>query len=116
MVWVSEVMLQQTRVDTVIPYFLRWMQAFPTIDALAAADIEDVNKVWAGLGYYRRCRFLQNGAQYVRSKHNSSLPKTVDELLQIPGIGPYTAGAIASIAFKVKAPLVDGNVMRVLAR
>ena len=112
-IWVSEVMLQQTRVQTVIPYWERWMAKFPTVRALADAPLDDVLAAWAGLGYYSRARNLHKGAQAVRE---SGLPSKASELRDVPGIGPYTAGAIASIAFGEKAPLVDGNVARVLAR
>jgi A/G-specific adenine glycosylase len=112
-IWVSEVMLQQTRVQTVIPYWERWMQRFPTVRALADAPLDDVLAAWAGLGYYSRARNLHKGAQTVR---DGGLPSRAAELRGVPGIGPYTAGAIASIAFGEKAPLVDGNVARVLAR
>ncbi|CEG36348.1 a g-specific adenine glycosylase [Plasmopara halstedii] len=114
--WVSEVMLQQTRVDTVVQYFLRWIDKFPTIAALAFASEEDVNALWAGLGYYRRARMLHAGAKFVVEKYGGELPSTVEKLREIPGIGPYTAGAIASIAFGNREPLVDGNVIRILAR
>jgi A/G-specific adenine glycosylase len=112
-IWVSEVMLQQTRVQTVIPYWERWMQKFPTVRALADAPLDDVLAAWAGLGYYSRARNLHKGAQAVRE---AGLPSRAAELRGVPGIGPYTAGAIASIAFGERAPLVDGNVARVLAR
>lgn len=114
--WVSEVMCQQTRVDTVIPYWLRWMESIPNIRALAASSIEDINSLWSGLGYYRRAKMLQLGAQYLCEHHNGELPFTVEELVKIPGIGPYTAGAIASVAGNVQAAVVDGNVIRVLSR
>ena len=112
-IWVSEVMLQQTRVQTVIPYWERWMAKFPTVRALADAPLDDVLAAWAGLGYYSRARNLHKGAQAVRER---GLPSKASELRDVPGIGPYTAGAIASIAFGERAPLVDGNVARVLAR
>jgi A/G-specific adenine glycosylase len=112
-IWVSEVMLQQTRVQTVIPYWERWMQKFPSVRALADAPLDDVLAAWAGLGYYSRARNLHKGAQSVRE---AGLPSRAAELREVPGIGPYTAGAIASIAFGERAPLVDGNVARVLAR
>ena len=114
--WVSEIMLQQTRVEAVIPYWLAWMEAFPTVDALAAASEEQVNAKWAGLGFYRRARMLHEGARQVVNEHNGVLPCTVEGLLQIKGIGPYTAGAVASISAGVAAPIVDGNVLRVLSR
>ena len=109
-------MLQQTRVDTVIDYHTRWMARFPTVEALAAASEDDVNALWSGLGYYRRARLLHKGAKYVATQLGGKLPGTIEGLKKIPGIGPYTAGAIASIAFGVNTPVVDGNVIRVLAR
>lgn len=114
--WVSEIMLQQTRVEAVISHFLRWMSKFPNVQALASASEEEVVAQWAGLGYYRRARLLRNGAIYILEKHGGALPSTIEQLLEVPGIGDYTAGAIASIAHGVSAPLVDGNVIRVLAR
>jgi A/G-specific adenine glycosylase len=112
----SEIMLQQTRVETVIPYWIKWMTTFPTVFDLARASPDDVNKIWAGLGYYRRAQMLLEGAKKVVDVYNGVIPSTVDELLKIPGIGPYTAGAIASIAHGVSTPLVDGNVIRVFSR
>ncbi|OQR99573.1 hypothetical protein THRCLA_06456 [Thraustotheca clavata] len=114
--WVSEIMCQQTRVETVVEYYVKWMEKFPTVEALAAADPEQVNAAWAGLGYYRRARMLHEGAKFVVEKLNGKMPQDVETLKTIPGIGPYTAGAIASVAFNVPAPLVDGNVIRVVAR
>jgi A/G-specific adenine glycosylase len=115
-VWVSEIMLQQTRVEAVIDYWVRWMQTFPSVDALAAASEEQVNAHWAGLGFYRRARMLHQAAKVVVEQHGSELPRTVPELMLLPGIGRYTASAIASIAYHVPVPVVDGNVCRVLAR
>lgn len=115
-IWLSEVMLQQTRVDTVVPYFHRFMERFPTVTALAEADLEEVLSEWSGLGYYRRARALHQAAAVVSAEHGGVLPSTRDGLLALPGIGPYTAGAIASIAFGERAAIVDGNVTRVLAR
>jgi len=115
-IWVSEIMLQQTQVKTVIPYYLRFLERFPTLDALADADEAAVLASWAGLGYYRRCRLLQQGARHVQAQYGGALPQAPDALESIPGIGPYTAGAIASIAFQRSAPLVDGNVIRVFSR
>lgn len=109
-------MLQQTQVATVIPYFRRWMQLFPTIDALAAAAEGDVLKAWEGLGYYSRARNLHKAAKAVVHDHHGQFPQTAETLRDLPGVGPYTAGAVASIAFNQKAPLVDGNVIRVLSR
>ena len=115
-VWVSEVMLQQTRVATVVDYFNRWMARWPTVGALARATPEEVNEAWAGLGYYRRAALLHKGAKEVAEKRGGALPEDVKGLLAIPGIGAYTAGAVASIAFGRREALVDGNVIRVLAR
>jgi A/G-specific adenine glycosylase len=115
-IWVSEIMLQQTRVATVIPYWERWMQRFPTVRALAQAPLDDVLAAWAGLGYYSRARNLHRGAAEVVARYGGALPASAAGLRDVPGIGAYTAGAIASIAFGERAPLVDGNVARVLAR
>jgi len=115
-IWVSEIMLQQTQVDTVIPYYQRWLARFPTLAALAAAPLNDVLAAWEGLGYYSRARNLQRAAQIVTAEHSGAVPHTLPELQALPGIGRYTAGAIASIAFGVDAPVLDGNVKRVLAR
>jgi len=115
-VWVSEVMLQQTRVQTVVPYFQKWLEMFPSVDALAAAEEEEVTRAWAGLGYYRRARFLHKGARHVVERLGGALPSGVAELKEIPGIGEYTAHAIASIAFGAPVGVVDGNVIRVLSR
>ncbi|KAI5679846.1 hypothetical protein M9H77_01073 [Catharanthus roseus] len=114
-VWVSEVMLQQTRVQTVIDYFNRWMNKWPTLRHLSQASLEEVNEMWAGLGYYRRARFLLEGAKMVVDE-GAGFPREVSALRRVKGIGEYTAGAIASIAFKEVVPVVDGNVIRVLAR
>ena len=115
-IWVSEAMLQQTRVETVIPYYERFLQRFPDVSALARAPVEDVYAAWAGLGYYSRARNLQRAAQTVLERFGGQLPSTRDELLELPGIGRYTAGAVASIAFNRQEPVLDGNVERVLAR
>jgi A/G-specific adenine glycosylase len=115
-VWVSEIMLQQTRVEAVIPYWVKWMKVFPTVQDLAAAYAETVNAHWAGLGFYRRARLLQQAAVVVTNDLSGVIPDTVDGLMQLPGIGRYTASAIASIAFHVTVPVVDGNVCRVLSR
>ena len=115
-VWVSEIMLQQTQASTVIPYFTRFTERFPTMRALAQAPLDDVLKLWEGLGYYARARNLHRAAQKVMAEFNGKLPDTVEELGKLPGIGAYTAGAIASLAFGRDAPVVDGNVKRVLCR
>eukprot|EP00927_Polykrikos_kofoidii_P040667 TRINITY_DN34717_c0_g1_i1.p1 TRINITY_DN34717_c0_g1~~TRINITY_DN34717_c0_g1_i1.p1 ORF type:complete len:527 (-),score=94.40 TRINITY_DN34717_c0_g1_i1:45-1625(-) len=114
--WVSEVMLQQTQVERVVDYWTKWMRLFPTINALAQANADDVNAAWAGLGFYGRARRLHEGAKYVVAEFNSEVPSEVQRLRRVPGVGPYTAGAIASIAFGRRAPIVDGNVVRVLSR
>ena len=115
-VWVSEVMLQQTRAAVVEEYFERWMQNFPTVKDLAHAPIDQVIKTWEGLGYYSRARNLHEGARQIEKDFCGSFPSDVESLLKIKGIGPYTAGAIASFAFQKKAAAVDGNVLRVIAR
>jgi len=115
-IWVSEVMLQQTRVDTVKAYWRPFMDRFPDLASLAAADEQQVLGAWSGLGYYRRARLLHRGARHVHSALGGQMPACPDALRQIPGIGPYTAGAIASIAHDRPAALVDGNVARVLSR
>ncbi len=115
-VWVSEIMLQQTQVATVIPYFDRFLHRFPSVEALASAEESDVLAVWSGLGYYRRARLLHRGARMVMETLKGRIPHTAEALKALPGIGPYTAGAIASIAFGEAVPLVDGNVNRVLSR
>ena len=115
-VWVSEIMLQQTQVATVIPYYRRWLRLFPDVRALASAKPAAVLKAWEGLGYYSRARNLQAAAREVMRRHGGTLPASRDALLALPGIGRYTAGAILSIAFGQPEPLVDGNVARVLAR
>ncbi|MCZ7539472.1 MAG: A/G-specific adenine glycosylase [Anaerolineae bacterium] len=115
-VWVSETMLQQTQVATVIPYFERFMARFPTISALAAAPLDDVLKLWEGLGYYSRARHLHRAAQIVVAEHGGQLPSDSAALRRLPGIGRYTAGAIASLVFGADTPVLDGNVIRVLVR
>jgi len=115
-VWLSEVMLQQTQVETVIPYYQRFLAAFPSIAALAAAPLDAVLKRWEGLGYYSRARNLHRAARLLVAEYDGALPCQADELQKLPGIGPYTAGAIASIAFGRSAPLLDGNVIRVFTR
>lgn len=115
-VWVSEIMLQQTRIDTVIPFFERWMERFPTLVALAQASQQEVLSTWEGLGYYSRARNLQRTAQLVMEKYGGRLPQDAKSLTRLPGIGRYTAGAIASIAFGQDEPALDGNIRRVLAR
>ncbi len=115
-IWVSEVMLQQTRRDTVVPYYLRFLQHFPTVEALAAADLQEVLKVWEGLGYYARARSLHAAARRVVEEWGGKLPQERKALLSLPGIGAYTAGAILSLAFDQDEAVLDGNVQRVLCR
>ncbi len=115
-IWVSEVMLQQTRVETVIPYYEKFLNRFPTVEALAAASEDEVLKTWEGLGYYRRAKLLHKGAAVVVNQLNSLLPADPKELGALPGIGTYMAGSIASIAFNLPVPAVDGNVIRVVTR
>jgi A/G-specific adenine glycosylase len=115
-IWVSEIMLQQTQVATVIPYWNRWMRKLPTIQTVAKASPEKLRKLWEGLGYYNRVRNLQRAARQVVEKHGGNFPKNFDAILALPGVGHYTAGAIASIAFDEPKPVLDGNVTRVLAR
>lgn len=115
-IWVSEIMAQQTQIATMLPFYERWIASFPNIETLANADIEDVLKHWEGLGYYRRARNLHAGAQYLMNHHDGSLPANYKALLDIPGVGPYTASAIAAIAFGLPEVTIDGNVKRVMAR
>jgi len=115
-VWVSEIMLQQTQVTTVIDYYNRFMKKFPTIKALALADEEEVMKLWSGLGYYRRARFLHEGAQMIVEEMEGNFPSEFELMMKIPGIGRSTAGAIAAFSFNQKKAILDGNVKRVLSR
>jgi A/G-specific adenine glycosylase len=115
-VWISEIMAQQTRVETVVDYFERWMRRFPTVEALAEADQQEVLKQWEGLGYYARARNLHRAAQIVVSEHGATLPNQRSALRQLPGIGDYTVGAILSLAYNQPEPILDGNVKRVLSR
>jgi len=115
-IWLSETMLQQTRVETVVAYYERFLARFPTLDALAVADEEDVLRLWAGLGYYARARNLRRAAAAVARDHGGELPRAAEALASLPGVGRYTVGALRSIAFGERAALVDGNVRRVLAR
>lgn len=115
-IWISEIMLQQTRVETVIGYFYRFMEQFPTIQDLAAAEEQKLLKVWEGLGYYSRARNLKAAAQQIVAEFDGEMPKSIEEIRSLKGIGPYTAGAIGSIAFGLPEPAIDGNVMRVVSR
>ena len=115
-IWLSEIMLQQTRVEAVKKYYIRFLQEIPTIEELASADDDLLHKLWEGLGYYSRVRNLKKAAQQIMDLHNGSFPPDYREVLRLPGIGLYTAGAICSIAFNMRTPAVDGNVLRVAAR
>lgn len=115
-VWVSEIMLQQTQVNTVIPYYERFMQTFPTVRDLAQADIDEVLHLWTGLGYYARARNLHKSARIIHTDHNNRFPDDLESIVALPGIGRSTAGAILSLALNQVAPILDGNVKRVLAR
>ena len=115
-VWVSEIMLQQTQVATVIPYFEAFMEAFPTVEALAAAEEASVLRRWEGLGYYRRARQLHRAAQLIVSRHGGHFPESFDEVLALPGIGRYTCGAILSIAFEQRTPILEANTIRLFSR
>ena len=115
-VWISEIMLQQTQVTTVIPYFERFIKRFPNISTLAEANQDDVLSLWSGLGYYARARNIYKTAIILKSDFNSLLPSSLDQLIDLPGIGRSTAGAILSLGFNQKAPILDGNVKRVITR
>lgn len=115
-IWISEIMLQQTRVETVVDYYYRFLAAFPDVEHLANADIDSVLKLWEGLGYYSRARNLHRAAKEIMAAHHGRFPDTYEAIRALPGIGPYTAGAIASIAFELPTPAVDGNVLRVVMR
>jgi len=115
-IWISEIMLQQTQVKTVLPRFAAWFERFPDIASLAAASLDDVLKAWEGLGYYRRARFIHAAAQRIVTEHHGQFPNTFDDIVALPGIGRSTAGAIASFCFDAHTPVLDGNVKRVLGR
>ena len=115
-VWVSEIMLQQTRVEAVKPFYTRFMDALPDIEALASCEEDRLLKLWEGLGYYNRVRNMQKAARIVAEEYGGRMPSDYEKLLKLPGIGPYTAGAVASIAYGIPVPAVDGNVLRVLSR
>jgi A/G-specific adenine glycosylase len=115
-VWISEIMLQQTQVKTVIPYFERWMRSLPSVETFARAPLKKILKLWEGLGYYNRVRHAQSAARQIVRQHGGKFPKAFDDILGLPGVGRYTAGAISSIAFNQPAPILDGNVIRVLSR
>src|SRR5690606_3134373 len=115
-VWLSEVMLQQTRVDTVRPYYERWLERFPTLEHLAEAPLDDVLKAWEGLGYYSCARNLHRAVREVAERYGGEVPSEPELFQALPGVGPYTAGAVMSIAYERPEPVVDGNVRRVFAR
>lgn len=115
-IWVSEIMLQQTQVVTVVPYYERFLTAFPTVAALAASPLDEVLRLWEGLGYYSRARHLHHAAQLIVAQQGGQFPRTLPEALALPGVGRYTAGAILSIAYGLRLPALDGNALRVLSR
>ena len=115
-VWISEIMLQQTRVEAVKPYYERWMEIYPDIHSVASASLQEVLMLWEGLGYYSRARNIKKAAELICIRHADMLPEEMDDLMQLPGIGRSTAGAIASIAYNKDVPVLDGNVKRVVAR
>ncbi len=115
-IWVSEIMLQQTQVATVIPYYQAWVKRFPSLKAFAEAKTAEIMRAWAGLGYYRRVRHFHAAAKHILKNLDGRIPQTAQDLVRLPGIGKYTAGAIASIAFDEKSPVLDGNVIRILTR
>lgn len=115
-IWISEIMAQQTQIDTLLPYYQRFIKMFPNVTTLAQAPEHQVLKLWEGLGYYSRAKNLHKAAKVICDDYNGHFPNTYAELVKLPGIGPYTAGAIASIAFKEKVPAIDGNVLRVVSR
>jgi A/G-specific adenine glycosylase len=116
LIWISEVMLQQTTVTAVIPYYSKFITRFPTVEKLASSTIENVYEYWAGLGYYSRARNLHKAAQIIVNDHKSQFPKTYQELIELPGFGPYTARAVASLAYNQQVGVLDGNVIRILTR
>ncbi|MBL7995543.1 A/G-specific adenine glycosylase [bacterium] len=115
-IWISEIMLQQTQVEQVIPYYSRFLNKFPSINTLARSDIDDVLKVWAGMGYYRRARYLHEAAIIMAERHDSKIPSNYELLAALPGFGPYTCGSVLSIAYNLPYPAIDGNVTRLISR
>lgn len=115
-IWISEIMLQQTTTEAVIPYYTRFIETFDTIDKLAKASLEDVYKLWEGLGYYRRAKHIHETAQFICENFHGQFPTTYKDILNLKGIGPYTAGAICSIAYGMSTPAIDGNVLRIISR
>ena len=116
LIWISEVMLQQTQAKTAAPYYERWIVEFPTVESLARAPLSKVLKLWEGLGYYTRARNIHRAAKTIMERYHGKFPESFDEIHALPGIGRYTAGAIASIAFGIRKPVLDGNVIRILTR
>ncbi|MEG2643351.1 MAG: A/G-specific adenine glycosylase, partial [Eubacterium sp.] len=115
-IWISEIMAQQTQIDTLIPYYKQFIQKFPDVSTLAAAEESDVLKAWEGLGYYSRAKNLHKAAKKIMEEHHGRFPGNYEEILALPGVGPYTGGAIASIALGLQVSAVDGNVLRVITR
>ena len=115
-IWLSEIMLQQTQVSTVIPFYLNWIKRFPTVESVANADYDKVLKFWEGLGYYRRCFNFHKASKIILESHNGQIPSDYQSFINLPGVGDYTAGAVLSIAFNKKIPAIDGNVIRVISR
>ena len=115
-IWISEIMLQQTQVKTAIPYFKKFISKYPNLKSLSIAEEEDIMALWSGLGFYRRAKNIFKTKEIIKNQHNNILPKTFDQLIQLPGIGKSTAGAIMSIAYKIPTPILDANVKRVIAR
>lgn len=115
-IWISEIMLQQTTTEAVIPYYIRFIETFDTIDKLAQAPLEEVYKLWEGLGYYRRAKHIHETAKFIVENYHGQFPTTYQEILKLKGIGPYTAGAICSIAYGLSTPAIDGNVLRIISR
>ena len=114
--WISEIMLQQSQVKTVIPFFINWMKKFPTIESVSTSSIDKILKAWEGLGYYRRAHFIKHASQIICDKHNGQIPKTYNSLIQLPGVGDYTASAILSIGYNLPFFAIDGNFIRVFSR
>ena len=115
-IWLSEIMLQQTQVKTVIPYYNKWIKKYPTLESVAKSNIDDLLKIWEGLGYYSRCRNFHKASIKVFEDYNSKIPEDFDQFKELPGVGEYTAGAVLSIAFKKKIPAIDTNILRVMSR
>ena len=115
-IWLSEIMLQQTQIKTALPYYNKWIKKYPTLDSVAKSNIDDLLKIWEGLGYYSRCRNFHKASIKVFEDYNSKIPEDFDQFKELPGVGEYTAGAVLSIAFKKKIPAIDTNILRVMSR